>query len=356
MKKAMLAIVQMVMVVAVLGVGAVGAGAQDSVPAAINFQGELYDPSASGGSGGPMTGVQQVEFRVYDNLTGGTLIWGRSFPVFCNNQGVFNVMLNDSGTWLGGVTNTLRAAFQGASRYLEMTVTGHGSAIAPRQQFVSAPYAMHSAYSTYADIAPAGFEVDNGLHVVSGGAEITGQGTFHNNLVVSGSVSANSLAVTAGATVGGNLAVATPSVISGYGTIPIGCIVMWSGAQAAIPDGWSLCDGGNYNGHVTPDLRDRFIVGAGSAYGVGSSGGANTVTLTTDQMPNHSHTPYAPNYDGGGSSSQGYAANNVHNSFRSSDRSRDYALNSGAISSTGGGQAHENRPPYYALCFIMRTK
>src|SRR5690606_24439652 len=65
-----------------------------------------------------------------------------------------------------------------------------------------------------------------------------------------------------------------------------GVIVMWSGSADNIPEGWALCDGTD----GTPDLRDRFIVGAGGEYAVGATGGAKEVTLTTAQMPKHSHT------------------------------------------------------------------
>lgn len=68
--------------------------------------------------------------------------------------------------------------------------------------------------------------------------------------------------------------------------IPVGVITMWSGSIASIPSGWRLCDGGG----GTPDLRDRFVVGAGSSYAVGATGGANTVTLDTTQIPSHTHT------------------------------------------------------------------
>ena len=54
------------------------------------------------------------------------------------------------------------------------------------------------------------------------------------------------------------------------GGIPIGGIIIWSGAQNAIPQYWQLCDGTN----GTPDLRDRFIVGAGNNYTVGATGGS----------------------------------------------------------------------------------
>jgi len=76
---------------------------------------------------------------------------------------------------------------------------------------------------------------------------------------------------------------------------PTGTIVMWSGSTSQIPEGWALCDGGTYtdrNGNpiTTPDLRNRFIVGAGGMYGVGSTGGADSITLTTAQLPPHAHS------------------------------------------------------------------
>jgi len=126
----------------------------------------------------------------------------------------------------------------------------------------------------------------------------------------------------------------------GDGAVVTGMIVMWSGQIDQIPTGWALCNG--YNG--TPNLIDRFIVGAGSnKYSVGATGGAESVTLTINQMPAHTH-----NYerietliDGGGY----FPANNNDSphSWRST-------------TSTGGNQAHENRPPYYAMAFIMKIR
>lgn len=68
--------------------------------------------------------------------------------------------------------------------------------------------------------------------------------------------------------------------------IPAGVIVMWSGAANAIPSGWALCNGSN----GTPDLRNRFIVGAGDTYAVGASGGASTHSHS-----DHSYTPAGTN-------------------------------------------------------------
>lgn len=161
-------------------------------------------------------------------------------------------------------------------------------------------------------------------------------------------------------------------------SIPAGIITMWSGLSSDIPSGWLLCNGSN----GTPDLRDRFIVGAGNLYEVGNSGGSNTVILTTEQLPNHSHeNNFEINLSGltcasaGGHSHtvQGVSSRsgggNVYNASTavvsgsvttSSSGSHTHSISgsaslSGSISNTGGSQAHENRPPYYALCFIMKS-
>ena len=125
------------------------------------------------------------------------------------------------------------------------------------------------------------------------------------------------------------------------GIVPSGAIIMWSGAANAIPTGYVLCDGSNN----TPDLRNRFVVGAGSGsnYSVNDTGGADSVTLTVDQIPAHTHT-YIDQY---------VAINNGYRPWPASNN--DCGQRNIDSGSTGGGQSHENRPPYYALCFIMKT-
>ena len=128
------------------------------------------------------------------------------------------------------------------------------------------------------------------------------------------------------------------SALTGIAGIPTGVIVLWSGAANAIPSGYVLCDGNN----STPDLRDRFIVGAGSTYNVAATGGSATVSLTEAQMPSHVHHVYIAT-DSSGPYGHAYASGNNNTQ--------------GAIATTskGSGSAHENRPPYYALCYIMKT-
>lgn len=314
-------------------------------PSIINYQGQLYDPSANGGAGGPLTGLQQVEFRVWDNASGGTLIWGRQFPVDCNAQGIFNVLLSDGGTLLPNVqTNNIVAAFNAANRFLELTVQGHGTAISPRQQLASAPYALQSENANNASMASGGFDVYGGLEVLSGGANITG------NAGVSGALTA-----------GGNLTVASPSTINGYGTIPVGGIIMWSGGT--VPDGWALCDGQTHNNQLTPDLRDRFIVGAGNSYTIGNAGGTNTYKLSTAQLPAHGHTykdgyyveAYAPKtgVTGGGFDSYSYKLTGSDGTDNDNTNIYWRAMTTDNI---GSNSTIENRPLYYALAYIMRVK
>ena len=125
--------------------------------------------------------------------------------------------------------------------------------------------------------------------------------------------------------------------------IPKGTIVMWFGAANAIPAGWAACNGRN----GTPDLRDRFVVGAGNAYEVGTRGGQNEVTLSLNQIPAHDHAgntyKYLLKVDG-------------HDTVKKSDGdgNQPNLKYRGEIQTQGGGQAHENRPPFHALLYIMK--
>jgi microcystin-dependent protein len=79
-------------------------------------------------------------------------------------------------------------------------------------------------------------------------------------------------------------------------SLPIGIITMWSGSNASIPTGWALCSGqtvarSDGAGTITtPDLRDRFVVGSGSTYTTGTTGGSNSASFTTSANGAHTHT------------------------------------------------------------------
>ena len=136
----------------------------------------------------------------------------------------------------------------------------------------------------------------------------------------------------------------TPAKLTSAALTPPGVIVMWSGAANAIPSGWALCDGAS----ATPDLRDRFVVGAGSTYAVGATGGEATHKLTVEETPTHSHAVQMHNT---GSEATGAG---LVTSLAFQDRVFVTGGSNIGTDNTGGDQPHENRPPYYALCFIMK--
>ena len=149
--------------------------------------------------------------------------------------------------------------------------------------------------------------------------------------------------------------------------IPTGVIVMWSGSIASIPASWYLCDGTN----GTPNLRDRFIVGAGTTYAVAATGGAATVTLTAAQIPAHTHTVSGTTSTDGAHThtatinigSTGNTSGIMVANPTTSDTGRVSIASagshshtfSGTTSSIGSGTSHENLPPYYALAYIMKA-
>jgi microcystin-dependent protein len=241
------------------------------------------------------------------------------------------------------------------------------------------------------------------------------------------------------------------SLLTGIEGVPSGVITLWSGSTGSIPSGWVICDGNN----STPDLRNLFVVGAGDTYAVGATGGSNTVTLGTTNLPGHTHTgttasdgAHTHNVSGNTSNSGNHThnlsgntsntgahthsgatsntgshnhgitnfnsgpANNFksgaavsitnqipdtgnfttnnsvisntgahsHNFTTNSDGNHSHTLSGSAAAggdhshtlsgtadsagahthtfttgSTGDGVAHENRPPYYALAYIMKT-
>jgi hypothetical protein len=137
--------------------------------------------------------------------------------------------------------------------------------------------------------------------------------------------------------------------------IPAGIITMWSGSVASIPSGWVLCNGSN----GTPDLRNRFIVGAGSTYAVAATGGSadaivvsHTHTASTNTTGAHTHSYEAVgNFDGAQTLQNGSTPiGGTRQTASAGDHSHTVTVNSAGSSGTNA-----NLPPYYALAFIMKT-
>jgi microcystin-dependent protein len=145
------------------------------------------------------------------------------------------------------------------------------------------------------------------------------------------------------------------------------------------PFGWAFCDGSLHaisqnqalfaligttyggDGQTTfalPDLRGRMAIGAGQgpglqSYFVGQMGGEEQVTLNLSQLPFHSHAAIGTSARASalGPGSSEWATTTVF--LYSSTGLNPVAMNSGAIGAVGGGGAHENRPPFLVMNFII---
>lgn len=130
-------------------------------------------------------------------------------------------------------------------------------------------------------------------------------------------------------------------------TIPAGVVVMWSGSPTAIPSGWALCDGTQN----TPDLRGRFVVGYNrddaDYNGIGKSGGNKTATLTTANLPAHTHKAMKRGDDHNLDHSGTFGV--LETNYVAEPKGIDIGLGN-----TGDGQAFDIRPPYYVLAYIMK--
>ena len=186
-----------------------------------------------------------------------------------------------------------------------------------------------------------------------GGTTLSNSVTGTGSMVLSASPALTGTPTAPTAVAGTNTTqIATTAFVLANG-VPSGAIMMWSGSIASIPSGWYLCNGSN----GTPDLRDRFVVGAGSTYAVAATGGsADAVVVShthtasvTDPGHNHSYTAPA------------LKPNNAAGSIP------DYIVTTGAttgnattgisvgISTTGSSGTGANLPPYYALAYIMKA-
>jgi hypothetical protein len=247
---------------------------------AFTYQGRLVY------AGNSATGNYDLTFQLWDSLSGGTALSG----VITNadlavTNGLFTVTL-DFGS-----------LFPGSNRYLELGVRTNGdpstpSILVPRILLTPTPYSITAGgiSGTLPDSQlSTNVPLLNGNPVFSGTvtvSSLSGNGFGLTNLnatnltgqIQPGDESTNTALLNAANTFTGSNVfnggiVATNSGVNYY-MVPQGGIILWSGSVANIPAGWALCDGTQ----GTPNLEDKFVVGAGNSYAVGATGGATTHT------------------------------------------------------------------------------
>jgi hypothetical protein len=155
---------------------------------------------------------------------------------------------------------------------------------------------------------------------------------------------------TAGQVLTSNGASALPTMQAAFIS---GMIILWSGSVVSIPAGWLLCNGAS----STPDLRDRFVVGAGSTYAVDATGGSADATLPTHTHTNTVTDPgHFHSYDQAtGTLPQSGSATPCFVSNASANTSTETTGISVTIANAGTSGTNANLPPYYALCYIMKS-
>lgn len=373
-------------------------------PDVLPFQGSLVNGDGNP-LGTPTPKNYDVVFRIWDASSGGTLLWSEQQTVTVD-AGQFSVQLG-----LGAVHGTeprpplsrLMRAPDASDRYLETTVKGVGpgradSTLLPRVRMLPLAYSMVTQFARTAEtlVNSSGSAV-----LTISGAKI-GINTTNpvTALDVAGSALVGNLDVSGDVT-----AMGTASAVSwtGAGAVPVGTVIMWSGDPGQCPSGWALCDGNTVNNIRTPDLRGRFVLGAGAGPGltprsVNEAGGAELATLGLSEMPSHSHffdppmqafqsegdhsheiRNEASSQNGGdtkwrpvGGEKDSYygrdwreyrvgvleTTRDRYSGRISFDGIHDHVADAGptASASTGSGSGHSNMPPYYALAYIVRVR
>ncbi len=355
------------------------------VPNVVNYQGKLLNASGSAVS----DGTYSVQFKIYNAATGTAFLWGGSYNVLVS-AGYFNVMLGEGGSAIAGASYASISDALGSTStpYLGLTITSDSSGaisspseISPRMRFLSSPYAVSAQNARSADNATSANNAQTVGNLPASSflqPANSAASTLNGNLTVPNLTVNAALNVNGSAGVAGNLAVnGTLSVgaTSGGGFTPVGGIIMWAGPVSDVPVGWALCNGSgtfsrNGTTYTVPDLRDRFVVGAGNAYASRATGGSASVTLGSNHIPQHRHTYKdgffaeaglnGSGHDGPDALGQFYDAGNYYvgsksgwdwdNSIGGIYRYTSYTGGNGS----GNADAFDPRPPYYALAYLIR--
>jgi microcystin-dependent protein len=206
-----------------------------------------------------------------------------------------------------------------------------------------------SNLKTLADqmMSGGGLNLQNNLNLVSGNITSSGSVDIQGNLTISNNITAAGI-INAG----------TKIREKGVDLVPYGIITIWSGELANIPSGWVLCDGQN----GTPDLRGRFVMGAGGSYAANSTGGSNNEHRHgSSQMIAQIGHYYVAGGWGNVTAQVKRGVLPTSGNYRQMINLPQYVDNASIMSGVpatavaGATDPSTNLPPYYALCYIMKV-
>ena len=346
----------------------------DSTSNYLHIKGALYDKDGQSGSADQVlvsTGTQ-VDWKDTTSLTASnsqkiTITesdTNTAFPITFSaapGQSGGNTLLSDNQFTYNASSNTVTAG----------TFSGSGASLT----------SLNASNLQSGTVADARIPNLNASKITAGTFDVARIPDLSGAKITSGTVAAaridnlNASKITAG-----TLADARLSNSSLFVT---GMIMMYTGSTA--PSGWAICNGQN----GTPDLRNRFIVGAGNSYNVGVTGGFDSVSLSESQIPSHTHSfsgssshshcindpghTHTMNFNQGNIISSGGAfglkdsgtANRINTNttgitVNNDGHSHTVSGNTGTpapntTDTLGESATDKNLPPYYALCYIMKT-
>lgn len=278
------------------------------VPMTVNFAAVVTDQQ-----GTPVSGANDILIVTFDAATAGNSL-GTLFAdnVALDDEGSFTVRLSFNGVDISG-----------GELYVELWV--NDDVISPRFPVHSVPYALRAG----ACEEPLPEDSVLSSHIANG-------------------------------------AVGTEEVAAGFGLVPAGTIVIWSGSIGSIPAGWVLCDGTN----GTPDLSDRFVMGTTTdLIPADRIGGSAAHALSVGELPIHAHD-FATDADGVHEHQLPWEITGMNNT---SPTEFDFGMvpsgsghleamdatasaghsHSGTTQTVGSGETFSTLPPYYKLAYIM---
>ena len=292
-------------------------------------------------SSGTHTG-QGLMFDYVNKVDNQTITGIKTF----SNGIISNVTGNVTGTLTGNITGTAPKLATARTITLAGDVTGSLSFDGSANTSMTATIADNSHSHTIANVT--GLET-----ALDGKLSTSGNATTATKLATARTISLTG-DVTGSVSFDGS---ANASISSTF-TLPkfiAGMIMLWSGSTGSIPSGWVLCNGSNN----TPNLTNRFVIGAGSSYAVGATGGSadaevvsHTHTASTNSTGEHTHTYEKGD---GGDQNMGGGTLSYEEATTGNTSSAGAHSHTVSVSSSGVSGTDKNLPPYYALAFIMKA-